>query len=267
MIYIMSSSVAVRRSRRRVVRRRRIPMRRKFRLSRALKIRRNRLQATVHKFTRWTDATTIYNAGGGSFSGAYGIHVGNSAGVTVSSNANYFLINAPANATSFVSVSIGAMLRGLPSSTEFGMLFDKYRIHGFSVHLNPGYNTFTYGLTQIPIIHSVVDYDDYLVTSADAGGVNALRQYLSYKTNPLDKHWSRYVRRPQIQQSGFTYSGASPQAAGLTVSSRKYIDMAYLDVAHNSLKFIIEVNNPTGSAVDMQYKFEMKYYLTCIAPR
>lgn len=256
----------LRRTRRNPIRRSRRVRRRTFRVRRRPL---RGIRPMRYAFTRWTDANFIWSQGSGQFNADYGI---NAAILPVGSsyNMNAAVLNMSCSnaTTTYLSLSIDPMLRSLPATAEFTNLFDKYRILGIAVHIIPLANDIQTGGNNngAPIIHSVQDYDDANLFSADVNGIYAMKQYKSYQIRRLVRPWSRFTK-PSSAITGVDFTTGSAVIATTQTKRRQWLDIAYTAIPHFGQKIIIEVNNPTGSAAIVNFKLEIKLYLQMALPR
>lgn len=235
-----------------------------------------------HRYVRWANLQTAYSVSS------------TNAGVVLSSNLvagspafNAGLLNyqtSPAIGTTYVGLSYALQLQGLPNFTEFTSLYDTYRITGYAVSIIPMYNTYnaqsvpytqtgvafnSNGGVSLPIIHSVIDFDDNAALNLTSGdqGVDTLRQYASYKVSRLDgnnKIWRRYIRLPSTNVGVQEMSLSTGVYAAQKRSPR--LDAAAVDVNHYGLKLIIE-NSNFSQAYFMTFKVEVKAYIQMFQPR
>lgn len=166
----------------------------------------------------------------------------------------------------YSSLALTFGLSDLPNYTEYTALFDQYKILGVAVRLFPLWNSVE--TPQGPsspggigtILHSVIDLDDNTAPGASSGGIDALRQYKSYKAHNMaylkKGMWSRYCR-PKILSG--VYNGVSLVSAGTNRS--QWLDCSTPTVPHYGLKFIFETNTLAATAQTLQFKIEAKFYL------
>lgn len=248
--------------RKRTIRRRRL--RRFYKL-----YRRPRYMTSKHFFTRWTDANFIWTQGSSQFNADYGIKAAIlPVGSAYNMNAQVLNISCVNSATTYLSLSFSPQLRSLPALAEFNNLFDKYRILGWAVHIIPLSNDIQIGGGNLgaPIIHSILDYDDDNLLSADANGVLAMKQYRSYSVKRVTSKWSRFVK-PSTALAGVDFTTGSAVVSTTVTKRKQWLDIAYAAIPTFGQKMIIEVNNPTGSTSLVNFKVEIKMYLQMAMPR
>lgn len=227
----------------------------------------------TYYFTRYANINTAYSIS----SSNAGIQIQTTAGGSFSVNTAGLAIFAPAGTLQYTSLAFAPCLEGLPNVTEFTNLFDKYKITGVRIKLICVHNTFPSLPSQgdsgndnggmgIPVIHSVIDPDDYTPAAASDAGIDALRAYNSYKIQRLDGNnrvWSRYLKYPAVNI--VSEAGSS---SGIAVTKRSpWIDCAFTNVPHHGLKLMIETFNPTGTGGYEVFKVELKYYMKMSFPR
>lgn len=162
----------------------------------------------------------------------------------------------------------------LPSFSEYGVLFDQYKINKIKLKITP-YSTAsnlqsgTTGLNNqgaACILHSVVDYDDATQFPASTVGIDAMRQYPSYKTRnffqfgkPIKRYFTPHIAQAAYGSGVFTsYANVGP----------KWIDMVSTNVEHYGTKFIAEVFQPdTTIPIFIWFKMEATLYFSCKNPR
>lgn len=179
----------------------------------------------------------------------------------------------------YFSMGLRFQLSNLPDIAEFTALYDQYQIAGIKIKLTPystvanlqtGTSATQYNNNLACILHSLIDPDDGGAFSADASGINAMRQYPTYKTrnlmSSLGKPISRFFR-PRIALGAF--DALTPNPATARVNSRnRMIDMVSTNVDHFGYKLLFEVFQPDPTiACFIWFKLECTYYLKMRTPR
>lgn len=196
-----------------------------------------------------------------SASDPYGLSI--STGGTGSSTAvvgNRFVVTCGANTTTYVNIGYALQARHIPAVSEFTQLFDQYQIKGFAFMIAPGQNDFQDGNAPLPIIHSVIDYDDATPSAASEAGLNEYRERDNYRVKRFDgmnKIFRRYVKNPSLRVGAVDDSGA---ASFVVRAYKKYLDAAATDVPHFGIKAMLEMHNPTGSASGINFELMVKAY-------
>lgn len=175
----------------------------------------------------------------------------------------------------YFSFSTMFTLDMLPNYTEFTVLFDQYKINGVRLTITPFSSDSPVQLATVGgnsnqsvsgFLHSITDYDDNTPVAASVAGINAMRQYESYRCSRLFKHgavMSRYIR-PHIAQSAY---GASVFTS-FQNSGPKWIDSNSPLVEHYGVKGVFEVFEPvTGLNPFYWFKVEATLYMSFKNPR
>jgi len=163
-------------------------------------------------------------------------------------------INTAAGA--LTNSAFGFKLSDLTNSSEFTTLFDSYRIVGVKMKMVPAFNVDTardsiaaVGNTQIPNVHTVLDYDDNTALSA----VTDYMQYDTYRMTRGFKTISRFVR-PKLQAAA-NVGGATTLA--LQESGKRWIDCQQNGVLYFGIKTGVESSGTAG----LIYQVYFTYYL------
>lgn len=154
-------------------------------------------------------------------------------------------------------------LSDLPSYTEFTALYDQYCIEKIVCKFFPRFNVYNYpdatsAETEVPIILSVIDYDD-----ATAVSQTSLVQFSTCKYHSQFKPFT-ITFSPRAATAA--YSGAFTSYA--VASKNQWFDAASSDVQYYGLKLATSVfsggNNPT---VDPTWDVYYEYHLAFRFPR
>lgn len=193
------------------------------------------------------------------------------------SNDGWFYNVIPAGTTSYASLGYAFQLAHLVNYTEFTNLFDQYQIAGLRLEICPAYNTsdnptnnpvwngtaITFGQSysvSVPVIHTVVDFDDASVYNATELGVNNMREFWSYRCKRIDgknKIAKRYCR-PRVLSTNIMAGGATSAGAD---SAKRWITGAGNQVSHYGFKAILETLNPTTAEMTVYYKIIVTAYM------
>lgn len=220
-----------------------------------------RYKAPTHFFKRYVNAASAVTTGNGS------MQIG---GVLAIGTTNHFVmqLSGTASTISFGAFAFAPMLADVPSVGDFTTLYDKYSLVGVKVRIIPYQNmsatgaafTGSEGQSSL-ILHSIVDNDDNALPAATEAGVNALREYPSYRVqNMIRRPFKRYFR-PHTLNSVISYSGTYQ---GNQVNRRSiYIDCSNTTVPHYGLKGIFEGFSGGSSTAQFNIfmKVEATYYL------
>lgn len=219
-----------------------------------------------HFFKRWccltTSNTNTATAG--------------SVGAAISQSADSWNINTGTTANvSYYSFAHMFTLGMLPDYAEFTTLFDQYKISGVKLRITP-YSTAQMAQTGVGtannqtlsvLMHSVLDHDDYTAPAAGTTGINALRQYRTYKTRNFLARNGQPINiwlRPRIATAAYG-SGVFSSYAN---SKPLWIDCDSINVEHYGIKYICEVFQPdTTVPCFVWFKIEAKLYISLREPR
>lgn len=198
-------------------------------------------------------------------------------GTIITKASSYLAINFPAGGSisqvQFGSLSYMGLLSDMPSYTEFTTLFDRYKICGIKIKFTPFNTSSATVSTTGPLVggagaiwHSVIDYDDATLPTASDAGIDAIRQYPSYKMkqvlNSTGAPMHRYFK-PRLAAA--VYSGAFTSYANMR---NVWIDAASPSVQYYGLKAIVEAQQPTtATATYMLVKAEATIYFAVKDPR
>lgn len=180
------------------------------------------------------------------------------------SSGDVALSGAGISTKSYYSLALAFALSDLPDSTEFTLLFDAYVIKKIRLKITC-YNTSSqFGISPSGfnglLMHHVSDYDDNTPFAASESGINAMREYQTYKLNNL----------VDTKKSVFTYNIVPAVALAayggsvFTSYARKknqWIDCQSPGVPHYGKKIIFEMSTPTSAAYEAKMKMEATYYI------
>lgn len=151
-------------------------------------------------------------------------------------------------------------LASLPSATDFGNLYDQYKITGakfkFTSMLSDTILSPLTGVTaQLGFnpLHTIIDYDD----STPPVSLSQMLEYGSHKQTPAHKTHTRYIKPKVLEQ---VYRGIG--TVGYRPISSQWIDMAYNDVPHYGLKVYQEAPLSTSN-VSITYTVYCTLYFAC----
>lgn len=177
-------------------------------------------------------------------------------------------VNAVSNST-FYSFAYQFDLGCLPDYTDFTNLFDQYKICGVRLKWNMfnTNSTTTSASNQniAGIIHSIVDYDDASVMTASAVGIQAMREFESYRSQNLfdarkGSAFKRYVK-PHIALAAYggtvftSYANKGPTWLDTATGS---------DIKHYGVKVIVELIAPLNNQNSYIWiKPEATLYIAC----
>lgn len=178
-----------------------------------------------------------------------------------------------AGSMNYASFSLNFQIGSIPFISEFSSLFDSYRIRKVVVKIQsygtvamnpPGSAGQTYPNVS-PMVHWVIDNDDNTLPTADAAGIDTLREYPSYRVRRLISDSDKpitIVLKPKTltstQTSGGTYVGPANAARNL------WLDIAVNTAPHYGIKGIIQGINPQNSQVfSTPVRAETTYYFQC----
>lgn len=223
-----------------------------------------RLAARPHFYKR-TCSLTVSNSNTGLSGGAGG---------AFSNSSDSWVFNTGTGVNvSFFSMANMFTLDMLPDYSEFTTLYDQYKINRVKVKMTP-YSTASMLQTGVTtnnnqslglILHSCIDYDDASAFAASSTGINAMRQFLSYRTrNFINGRPVKIYFKPRIAMAAFgggvfgSYASATP----------KWIDCDSSSVQHYGTKWIWESFQPDSSVpVFVWFKIEATLYFECKQPR
>lgn len=148
----------------------------------------------------------------------------------------------------------------LPNVSEFGNLYDQYKITGAQLKFVPGINesilTPLSGVTNalsFNRFHSVIDYDDN-TTPPDE---NTLLQYGSLKSTMGNRTHTRFIK-PKVLQEIYR----SAVATAYRPIGSQWLDMAYTDVPHYGIKVWCSAPN-SSVACSITYNVYLTLYFQC----
>lgn len=165
-----------------------------------------------------------------------------------------------------------ARLSDVVNYTEFTALYDRYQIAGVRLVLTPYATSVATGAAASGsaqqgsvIIHSVIDLDDAAALAASEAGIDAIRQYKTYRTmNPYQRGgrtWKRYIR-PKLAMG--VYNGAA--FAGYRQIPWGWTDCQNPAIEGYGLKAVVEVLGG-GSTISYTFKGEATFYMKFRDPR
>lgn len=151
-------------------------------------------------------------------------------------------------------------LAQLPNVSEFGTLYDQYKITGAQLKFVPGMTESILsplsGVTA-PLsfnrFHSVIDYDDN-TTPPDE---NTLLQYGSLKSTQGNRTHTRFIK-PKVLQEIYR----SAVATAYRPIGSQWLDMSYTDVPHYGIKVWCSAPN-SSSACSITYNVYLTLYFAC----
>lgn len=196
-------------------------------------------------------------------------------GCTLVYGTQFFNIDCPGapGAEFYASLGYKFCFANIPDRDEFTALFDYYSIRKVVVNIIPCANTsYVDGTGTIaaaslqPMFMYHIDHDDVNPYTADAAGVNQMRQRHNYKSIRLLKN-HRIVIKPRC--SGLIRR--SNAEGGLDVTSGNIIRPRRLDMTDNAidhfgLKMMFTgLRTPFNATIS--YKIETIYYFKCSGPR
>lgn len=187
------------------------------------------------------------------------------------SNDIIVISSATAATKSFGYFTFNAQLGDVPNYGEFTQLYDQYKIVGCRLRLIPyatgaltGAAAAAAAQQSAVFIHSVIDRDDVAASTASEAGVNAIRQYTSYRcTNPFKSGGRGFKAYFKPRVATAVYRGAF---TGYKNEAWGWCDCDYVDVQGYGLKAIVEVLSG-GSAIPLFFKVEITFYLKFRNPR
>lgn len=206
-------------------------------------------------------------------------NVGASGGGTVANADDSWVLSCSAsNNVTYYSISTQFTLNMLQSYTEFSQMFDMYRIRKIDFAIIP-YSTTTNLQTgsvngfhnqQLSVImHTAIDYDDYVSLVPGPAGIDALRQKLSYNTRNMFNSTGKAYRRSFVPHIAYdVYGGTTVQSFGSSANKvAPFLDCDSVDVQHYGTKWIMEVFNPDPSnPTYIWFKYEATLYLELKQP-
>lgn len=243
----------IRRLTRRVTRRvRRIVRRRPLRVGRSLRM--VPPQFKVHNFKRTVDITPLLSLNG-----------------TLSTVTN--LLRATQGAVTLATpnyyggASMAFRLSDISDVADFTNLFDQYRINGIAVKIIPCVTNIrgsTSGGTLPDLgcfLHIVNDVDDAATPAASAVGMDALRQYESYRSiNPYRNNGApiKFYIKPRVAPAIY----GSGTFTGYGSVRPPWIDLVSTGVDHYGMKFLVETIEGALNQL-AEFKVEATYYFSC----
>lgn len=216
----------------------------------------------LYPFKRSAGIPTLVGFGGT----AFGPNAGQAFTLTADS---WQLISGTGSQLSYFSFTAACALNMLPQATEFITLFDQYMIVGCLFQLIP-YSTMAHtednsvtaqGATSL-MCHSVIDYDDDFVPVPSNVGVEALRQYPTYKLqNMFDpkKLGLRRFYRPKMLQTTLDQGGIPQNAVS---KGPQWLNSANSNINYLGLKVIMEMFQPQAAfSYNMFMRSSMTLYI------
>lgn len=155
----------------------------------------------------------------------------------------------------------------LPTITDFTSLFDRYMILGLAVKIFSNSGVMDAGEGNVvngswnPRLHWIIDKDGLFNLTANAAGLELMRQYPGYRTGVISRKPMKRYFKPGLRQSGLQDISNAVTNTGIIESGRRWIDMANTDVAHYSIPFIIEWQNPNSNTNKFSFQIKTTYYL------
>lgn len=139
-------------------------------------------------------------------------------------------------------------LGSVVNSTEFTNLYDAYMIKAVKFQFIPKFTMADQTASvQIPVIHSVLDYDDGVTLT----NINDYVQYESYKSTQGNRIHTRYLI-PAVEL-GAEQGGV---LASAVQKKHQWLDCDANLVAHRGIKYMIQ-----GGTVDLRYDIKITWYL------
>ena len=183
-------------------------------------------------------------------------------------NAMTFFIDGIGPVIQYGSGACYFSLDALPQFSEITTLFDSYQLDKVKIRFTPFFGTPSVGAAvsatsgqSTLLFHSVVDHDDSALFSAtDAGGLDDMRQYKSYKTqkfingSPITRTLVPRAAMPAYQAGAFNAYTRAPL--------NTWYDCSFPAVQFYGLKFIIE-GNMAGGSMYLYLKVEVKTKFSC----
>jgi hypothetical protein len=186
------------------------------------------------------------------------------ASTTINSAGLYNLATGSGQNQYYFTTSMGFCLADVPTASDFTGLFERWRLNAVEVTFLP---MNTSSISSVAggngdlglLLHSVVDYNDRALITASDTGINSMRQRPTYRLiqgttgKPI-----RFRIRPRTAIAAYaggaftSYVNMAPQWCDATSSS----------VEHYGLKLCWEVMNPTSVASFINFKLEVKYWLS-----
>jgi hypothetical protein len=164
----------------------------------------------------------------------------------------------------YFGVSAGFCLADVPSATDFTNLFERWRINAIEVSLWP-MNTSSIASVSGGngdlgvLLHSVIDYNDRAAVTASDAGINPLRQRPTYRMHQCAARGPIVFKfRPRMAIAGY----GSTFFANYVSLAPQWCDAASPTTEHYGLKLIFEVMNPTAANSFVNFKMEVKYWLS-----
>lgn len=166
-------------------------------------------------------------------------------------------------------LGLGFCLDDCTGVAEFTALYQKYKILGVILNLIPISTVAlsqTAGVPEASLggwVHSAWDTNDNTTVAGSAAGVDALRQYQTYKVRNLF----------QMGKSHITSSGRGNRALniarevfgnltpGYEAVKGGWLNTATADIVHYGYKQVIELMTPSNTAFNINFKLECKYLL------
>lgn len=145
-------------------------------------------------------------------------------------------------------------LSDVPGYTEFTALYDMFRINKVLLNIEPTWNATdansTSTLTYAPDVHSVIDYND----SANAGSLNELREYSTYKRTRQGRCHKRIIT-PAIQTQAYETLTTS----AYTPKFRQWLSTDDATSPHYCIKYALD-KTATGQT-NFTFRVYATYYL------
>ena len=216
----------------------------------------------THSYKRYMTDVVLRNTWGGSPAVADVIFNVNN----TDQGKNYLSMNlgslmADVNNTSQIGGSLGFQFNNLPNIIDFETLYDKYKIKGIKIVIQPLSNfASTANLGTLPIFNYAYDQDDLVVPS----DLNTIRQYGTCKSVTMNRPIKIWLS-PKILTKVKAGAGGTTDSVG----PAKYLDLAgATDVPHFGIKFWIN-NMLLGNTANINSLFRItaKYYFKCSGTR
>jgi len=141
-----------------------------------------------------------------------------------------------------ITMNITFTAAALDQATQFGNLFDQYRINKLEVWISPKYSASGGNTTSAYL--SVIDFDDSTALSSFNAGLD----YQNCVTSTITQSQYRCFT-PHIAVAGYTGS-----FGGFTNMTAPWIDWSSTGVVHYGLKCIFNQTSSTGVPIDVTYR-------------
>lgn len=170
----------------------------------------------------------------------------------------------------YCSYSVMVKLIGLPDAFDFQALFDQYKIVRARLRFTPMQNVSlgdpNANQVQSLMHYSVLDYDDNTLFPANNAGVQAMREYESFRQMNMF-NGRDFVRTARPRVAVPVYQGATNPDA-YTSHTSPWIDANYNQVEHYAFKGMFQVFVPNTSVQTFIWlRPELEVLLACRSVR